>query len=136
MTKINILICLILCSVLSSTLVFAGVSERKKLTIKLTKEMCDIDKQVGGDGVAIVVFSVDVKDNKTLRIVQKNSTQQDPLSDGQLTSVLAAYMPPKTVDRLKNFGFKKGVFIDGRSRKYPFQISEKYYHSFMRAMGK
>ena len=70
----------------------------------------------------------------TITVRQANITQQKKLSDGQVVSWLGSILKPDIISKLKNAGFNKGIAIDGKSRKYPFEISTKYYDELMTSM--
>jgi hypothetical protein len=106
----------------------ASTSERKIVSIALTNEY----RQEGWDQLS---FEATGKDYKTMKVVQKNIKQNKPLTDGQLITGLGAILTPATVIRLKKAGFEKGVFIDGHSRSYPFEISRKYYDKMQKSFG-
>ena len=53
--------------------------------------------------------------------------QNNKLTEGQLVSALGTILKPDIVSKLKNFGFKQGTLVDGKSRKYPIEISRIYY---------
>lgn len=50
------------------------------------------------------------------------------LNEGELVSALGTILKPDIISKLENSGFKKGIFVDGKSREYPFEISTKYYN--------
>jgi len=72
----------------------------------------------------------------TISIRQGNVIQNDRLTEGQLVNVFNVYLTPNVVSKLKKAGFKRGIFIDGKERKYPFDISTKYYHQMQEVFKK
>lgn len=98
----------------------AGSKDRKDLATTLTNEFRD-------EGWPALQFEAVGQNYKTIRIEQKNVTQEEPLTEWQLTNVLGTILKPDIVKRLKTSGFEKGVFVDGRSRNYPFKVSRKYH---------
>ena len=69
-----------------------------------------------------VVFKAIGKDNRILRITQNNITQEPLLTEGQLFNLLGIYLESGVQEKLKRIGFIRGEVIDGRHRKYPFEL--------------
>ncbi len=60
-------------------------------------------------------------------IYHKDILQNNKLTEGQLVSILGTILNPDIVSNLKDSGVKQGTFVDGKYRKYPIEISRKYY---------
>jgi hypothetical protein len=97
---------------------------QKSLTEALTREF----KKEGWHDLTF-----EVAEQNTL-IIRQTTMQKDKLSDGQVVGWMGAILKPPIVSKLKNAGFNKGIAIDDESRKYPFEISTKYYDEMMAAM--
>jgi hypothetical protein len=69
-----------------------------------------------------VTFEATGKDKSIIRITQKNITQNPPLTEGQMITLLGTYLKDGIQSRLRNEGFISGVFVDGKSREYPFGL--------------
>lgn len=69
-------------------------------------------------------------------IRDKKIIQEKKLDKGQLVTAVGSILKPGVVSKLKKAGFKKGIFIDGKNRKYPFEISNKYYDELKTALKK
>jgi hypothetical protein len=93
--------------------ILATTKECKNIATALIKEF----RQQGWHALT---FEAAGQDYKTIKIVQKNVIQEKPLTEGQLKSALGTILKPDIVERLKTSGFEKGIFVDGRSRSYPF----------------
>jgi hypothetical protein len=125
------LVTFVLCIITAFSTAMAGTAERKNITTALTNEYRQ-------EGWSDLTFEVTGKDYKTLKLTQKNVIQNKPLTEGQLISGLGSILTPEVVKRLKKAGFKRGIFIDGHSRSYSFEISRKYYdksQSFINGLG-
>ena len=72
-------------------------------------------------------LSFETSEPGIVAIYHKGIQQNSKLTEGQLVSALGTILKPDIVSKLKNSGFKNGIFIDGKSREYPFEISRKYY---------
>jgi len=72
----------------------------------------------------------------TVTIHHAGIKQKNKLTEGQLVSAFGSILTPNVVLKLKGSGFKKGVLIDGRSRKYPFEISTRYYTEYQTFLKK
>lgn len=68
------------------------------------------------------VFKATGKDNRILRITQNNIIQKPLLTQGQLVTLLGTYLEHGVQAKLKKLGFTSGEVIDGRQRKYPFDL--------------
>ncbi|ABK99185.1 hypothetical protein [Pelobacter propionicus] len=69
-----------------------------------------------------VAFEATGKDKNIIKITQKNITQDPLLTEGQLITLLGTYLKDGIQSRLKKTGFISGEFVDGKSRKYPFEL--------------
>ena len=69
-----------------------------------------------------VTFEATGKDKNIIRITQKNIIQNPLLTEGQLITLLGIYLKDGIQSRLRNAGFIRGEVVDGKSRKYPFEL--------------
>ncbi|HHD64443.1 MAG TPA: hypothetical protein ENK96_08805 [Desulfobulbaceae bacterium] len=91
---------------------------QQKLTEKLTNSF-------RSDGWSDLSFKTSETD--TVLIHHAGLQTSSRLTEGELLSALGIILKPDVISKLKDSGFKRGIFIDGKSREYPFEISTKYY---------
>lgn len=100
---------------LNFTCAYAGSGETRA---KIAKELTVKYK---GKGFP-VVFEATGKDKNIIRITQKNIIQEPLLTEGQLITLLGTYLKDGIQSRLRKSAFIRGEFVDGKSRKYPFEL--------------
>jgi hypothetical protein len=119
--KLNIILVIIL--LLTITIIpnvaFCGDSDSKEKTTK------ELTKAFRADGWYSLTFYSSGQDTVSIRHAEIK--QNNKLTEGQLVSAVGSILEPNVVSKLKKSGFKKGILIDGKGRKYPFEISTKYY---------
>jgi hypothetical protein len=69
-----------------------------------------------------VTFEAIGKNKSVIKITQNNITQNPPLTEGQIITMLGTYLKDGIQSRLINEGFVSGVVVDGKSREYPFGL--------------
>lgn len=69
-----------------------------------------------------VTFEAFGNNKSIIRITQKNITQNPPLTEGQMITLLGTYLKDGIQSRLRKEGFISGIFVDGKSREYPFGL--------------
>lgn len=94
-------------------------SSQQELAKKLTNSF-------KSDGWANLSFKV--SEINTVRIHHAGLQKSSRLNEGELVSALGTILKPDIVSKLKKSGFQKGIFVDGKSREYPFEISTKYFN--------
>lgn len=94
------------------------IASQKKITEELTTSF----RNNGWDYLYFKTSGTD-----TVTIYHNGIQQNSKLTEGQLVSALGTILKPDIVSKLKTSRFKKGIFIDGKSRKYPIEISRIYY---------
>jgi hypothetical protein len=109
------------------TVAFCGDSNSKE---KITKELTNTFQ---ADGWYSLTFYSSGQDTVSIRHAEIK--QDNKLTEGQLVSAVGSILKPDVVSKLKKSGFKKGILVDGKGRKYPFEISTKYYYE-MQALFK
>lgn len=119
--KLNIsyVIILLLTITIIPNTAFCGDSISKEETTK------ELTKAFQADGFKDLTFDSTGQDTVSIR--HAGIQQGSKLTEGQLVSALGTILKPDVVSKLKKSGFKKGIFIDGKSRKYPIELSTKYY---------
>ena len=98
-------------------------------SISQQKVITQLSKKFSGAGWTNL--SLKTSGTDTITIIQDNMRPDERLTEGSLLSIYGILLEPNTVSILQNSGFKKGIYIDGKSREYPFEISTKYYKEFM-----
>jgi len=97
------------------TSVYAGSAETRT---KMAKELTRKSKAEGSP----VVFKAIGKDKNIISLTHKKITQKPPLTEGQLLWFLGTYLTNGIQSKLRNAGFIRGEVVDGKSRKYPFDL--------------
>ncbi|MGB3225199.1 MAG: hypothetical protein WBB23_20585 [Desulforhopalus sp.] len=97
------------------TSAYAGGGETRT---KIAKELTGKYKAEGFP----VTFAATGKDKNIIRITQENIIQNPLVTEGQLITLLGTYLKDGIQSRLRNVGFISGEFVDGKSRKYPFDL--------------
>lgn len=95
-----------------------ALSERERFATRLTEE-------IRNNGYDYIIMKADGKEHRELQI-HADLEQEEKMADGQMTTLLGTLLKPEMVARLKKEGFKSGVLIDGKSRRYPFAISNEH----------
>lgn len=95
-----------------------GFCSANKTQIAAAKNLTEKIHANGLD--TITLFALD---NNTISIKHDAIDENAKLTDGQLTPLFGTILTPDIISGLKKAGFKKGVFL----KKYPFEISTKYY---------
>lgn len=93
--------------------------------ISKEKTVKELTKAFQADGWYDLTFNISGQDTVSIR--HAGVMQKDKLTEGQMVSALGSILTPNVVTRLTKSGFKKGIYIDGKSREYPFEISTKHY---------
>lgn len=92
--------------------------EPKKIVVELTTSF----RKNGWNDLSFETSAPNI-----VTIIHKGIQQNSKVTEGQLVSALGAILEPDIVSKLITVGFKKEIFIDGKSREYPIEISRKYY---------
>ena len=77
---------------------------------------------------------LEVHERDTISIINQKVKQKNKLSKDELTGALCMILKPEIVSKLKRAGFKHGIYIDGNARRYPFEISTRYYDEIVSSM--
>jgi hypothetical protein len=115
---LNILFFLMVGLVLPNIAVCNDTASQKIITEELTTNF-------RGNGWADVSFEASGADIVT--IYHNGIQQKSKLTEGQLVSALGTILKPDIVSKLIKSGLKNGIFVDGKSRRYPIEVSRKYY---------
>ena len=115
-----ILVFLLVLSLVVPSVVFCDESSRQmEVTYELTRNY----KSNGWDTLSFETRDAD-------SVIIRHEGYKSKLTEGSLLSALGVILEPDTVNILQLAGFKKGIFIDGEAREYPFEISTKYLNEF------
>ena len=115
-----ILVFLLVLSLVVPSVVFCDESSRQgEVTYELTRNY----KSNGWDTLSFETRDAD-------SVIIRHEGYKSKLTEGSLLSALGVILEPDTVNILQLAGFKKGIFIDGEAREYPFEISTKYYKEY------
>jgi len=98
------------------------------------KTIRELTKTFQADGWKDLTFRTSGKDTVSIR--HAGAIQNPKLTEGQLVSALGSILKPDVVLKLKRAGFSKGIFVDGKDRKYPFEVSTKYYNELQKLFRK
>jgi hypothetical protein len=122
-----ILVILTFCVSFSTIALCNDNSSQNKITEELTNNLRN-------QGWVDITFEITGTD--TVSIHHGGIKQKSKLTDGQLVSALGSILKPDVVSKLQNSGVKKGIFVDGKSREYPIEISTKYYNQLQSYFNK
>jgi hypothetical protein len=116
------ILAILLVSLIAPSLCFSADLSRKQRTAK------ELTNEFRNDGFQDLVFQApETKDGDAV-LIRHGVAKEDVLTQGELVSALGVILKPDVVKRLKNAGYKKVIYIDGKSRTYPAELSTKYYY--------
>jgi hypothetical protein len=122
---IKVIFLLVLSLVVPSVVFCDESSTQRAVTYELTRNY----KSNGWDTLSFETRDAD-------SVIIRHEDYKSKLTEGSLLSALGVILEPDTVNILQLAGFKKGIFIDGEAREYPFEISTKYYNEFQARINK
>lgn len=113
--KKNILLFILLILTISQQ---NGFCSNNKIQIEAAKNLTE---KIHKNGLETV--SLSAMDDNMVSIKHDAINENAQLADGQLVNLFGTILTPDVIAGLKKAGFNKGIFL----KKYPFEISTKYY---------
>lgn len=117
-TDMRILLTLVIVALLTFLNFTSAYADSGETRTKMAEELTEKYKAEGFP----VTSEATGKDKNIIRITQKNIIQNPLLTEGQLITLLGIYLGDGIHSRLRNAGFIRGELVDGKSRKYPFDL--------------